>query len=397
MSIKVGKEPGAEDMCPPRKFVDPDFGTGRPLSTPRLYTPEQQYNYKSQYARYLKGLNLKPGSITTEGKCEVYTFHSCDAPSRSWTVKVCPSGATFIEAGKPLTILCPPENGYQLNQVESDGESFTWTQLSGSRTVAVEPASDKNPTLFIESSCFTEGCVDNSYLPIITQVTVDGNAELFDYLTIYTTPTSTHYDISLSVANTSIKPCHKLNWLLCPAFYEKGYEWAGTPLGITWTKPTCNYNHLQYVYLQINNNGNYETIEVYNLTDDWYAEISANQHYRLVAEFNNKGKLFYAIAKPIFIAYPLNFLLELNDDSINVGGLVKAVNKQEKKVFTVESCQVVDLYNKSLGLIKGQSKQQKISFSVESVNQTDNLKSDIAIIKVRQKYRKNSFGGVIIG
>lgn len=395
MSIKVGKEPGAEDMCPPRNFIDPDFGTGRPLSTPRIYTPEQQYNYKSRYARYLKALNLKPGSITTEGKCEVYQFHSCDAPSRSWVVKVCPSGATFIEAGNPITILCPPDDGYQLNQVESDGESFTWTQLSGSRTILVNPPSDKNPKLFLQNTCSAEGCDDGSYLPVILQVSVDNNPELFDYLIVYTTPTDTHYGISAAV-NINLPdaaPCRQVQSVhLAPIYVSKAYVNTGVDeLLITWDLPTCSANYLTNTSISKNITGNYEVLDVFNKTEERLFAVQPGVSYRIGSEFNTHGRLSASLSDPFRFDFT-NRKLVLADDS-HFGISAVSRTRAEKSLFVVTVKTVEDIHYGVSAIARNQS--TKITLQTQNLEVTD-LHNGVSAVG-KTNFSRVNFGGVIIG
>lgn len=395
MSIKVGKEPGAEDMCPPRKFVDPDFGTGRPLSTPRISTPEQQYNYKSKYARYLKALNLKPGSITSEAKCEVYTFHSCDAPSRAWTVKVCPSGGTFIEAGNPVTILCPPDNGYQLTQVESDGESFTWTQLSGSRTIIVEPLSNKNPRLFLQNTCSTSGCDDGSYLPVILQVSVDNNPELFDYLIVYTTPTETHYGVSAGV-NINLPdstPCRQIDKVhLAPLYVNKAYVNDGTnELLITWELPTCSLEYLVNTNISKNTTGNYSVLDVFGKSEERLFAVQPNVSYRIGSQFKTHGKTTAILGLPFRFSFGDSKLV-LADES-HFGISAHATATSQKITFKVTSKIAQDAYH-GLSAIAA-TKSTYVSFRTKSITSVDLHKGLAATGKT--KFSRVKLGGVTIG
>ena len=396
MSIKVPKEEQPEDICPPRNELDPDIFTGRPLSSPRIYTPESRYNYKSNYARYRRALDLKPSVTVTEGKCEVFSFHSCSSPTGFWRVKVCPDdGATFIEAGNPLTILCPPRNGYKLNQVESDGTSFTWVQLSGSRTIIVEPSSDLNPTLYIESTCSTDGCDDGSYLPIVLQVSVDGSPELFDYLTIYTTPTDTHYGIS-SAVNINLPdaaPCREVqNIYLAPIYFSKAYINDGNDeLVITWDYPTCSLEYLTGTSIAKNTTGQYEIIDIFDKADERLFAVQPNISYRIGSQFNTYGRQSISLSKPFRFTFNNNKYILADETHQGIGAISKfdfnRTNYSVKKLYQDE------LHN-GVGAI-GNNSFSRVNYSVERIYKEE-LHRGIGAIGINNFTRVN-LGGVIIG
>lgn len=396
MSIKVPKEEMPEDICPPRNEVDPDIFTGRPLSSPRIYTPEGRYNYKSNYARYRRALDLKPSVQVVEGECQVFSFHSCSSPVGFWKVKVCPNdNATFIEAGNPLTILCPPRNGYKLNQVESDGKSFTWVQLSGSRTIIVEPPSDLNPTLFIESTCSTDGCDDGSYLPIVLQVSINGNPELFDYLTIYTTPTDTHYGIG-SLVNINLPdsaPCREVqNIYLAPIYFSKAYINNGNDeLTITWDYPTCSLEYLTGTSITKNTTGQYEIIDIFNKDEERLFAVQPNVSYRIGSQFNTHGRQSISLSKPFRFTFNNNrYVLA---DETHQG--ISAVGKSD---FTRVNYSIERIYKDELhqGLaVAAKSDYTRVNYTVEKIYKEE-LHRGIGCTG-NSSFTRTDYGGVIIG
>ena len=288
--------PEKEDKgdCLPKDY-NPRERTGNPIGRPRVYTPEQQYNYKSRYARYIRALDLKPAKISENSDgCTEYQFYSCNATTGFFTVEVCPTSGeegTYIEAGEPITIICPPSGGYLLDQVDSDGTEFKWEQISGTRTVLFDDDSIKNPKILIQSSCFTSGCDDTSSLPIVLKVELANDPTIFDTLIIYNTITDTYYGPSMTSVSSSAdsSDCRSIPCKVIPAPAYKERAYCDGSFTFTWELPTCEKNFIYQTAIQQNTTGQYIDAEVFDINDDRFFEATNGITYRIAARFNQFG------------------------------------------------------------------------------------------------------------
>jgi len=393
MSIKIPGE-DQEGIC------EPD-GLGQGKASPsrgkaRIYTPDNSYNYKSKYARYLRALDLKPAQIVEEGNCVVYRFYSCDSPSKFWDVKVCPEDdATFIEAGPFLTILCPPIGGFQLNQVTSDGESFTWEQIAGNRTIFVDPEKALNPKLFIQGSCFTTGCDDGSFFPVILQVSVDGT-DLSDTLIIYTTPTDTHFGIARanSVFLPDAAPCREIPFVTpAPVYEQRAYCNHGEEeVVVTWGLPECETEVLIGTAITRNTTGEYVVVEAFGLEDERIFALQPNVSYRVQTIFNRYGRLSSSLGKPFEINFNNRGFL-FGDDT------QRGVNAKTITSFTRAFNAVTELnleeVHRGINTATFNSFTYQPSTSIR-INAGDEVRG-ISYSKLQTAYTITDYGGVIIG
>lgn len=339
---------GDPDICEPEDF-QAEAGKGR--GSLRTYSPDQIYNYKSRYARYFRALDIQPAQIVEQSNgCTLYRFYSCDSPTKFWTVEVCPEDdATFIEAGPPLQILCPPDGGYQLNQVESDGTLFTWEQITGSRTVIIDPEKELNPKLFIQATCFTNGCDDGSFFPVILQVSVD-NTNLSDTLIIYTTPTDTHFGIGRenNIFLPDSAPCREVQQIYyVPVFENKAYCNDGSqPFVITWDLPQCDREFVTGTGVTRNITGSYEVVGLFDIDEERIFEISPNISYRIASFHNRYGRESSLLGTPIQIS--LNDGLIVFGDEIHKGISVKTLNEFQRVDTAFKRLEEVD-FNGGIG------------------------------------------------
>lgn len=394
MSIKI---PGEESsFCEPGRLGEGRTSANRGRA--KIYTPDNTYNYKSKFARYLKALDLKPAQIVEEGKCTVYRFYSCSSPTKFWDVKVCPEDdATFIEAGPALTILCPPDEGYQLNQVTSDGESFTWKQLTGNRTVFTDPENALNPRLFIQGSCFTTGCDDGSFFPVILEVSVDGaDPPLTDTLIIYTTPTDTHFGIARtnSVFLPDAAPCREVPRInLAPVYEQKAYCNHGEEeIIITWNLPRCETVSVIGTAITRNTTGEYVVVEVFNLPDERIFAVQPNISYRIQSLFNRYGRLSSSLADPFRITFDNRFFA-FGDDTQR-GIAAKTINRFTRVVQAIKQVIEEDLHRGVAGVARNGF--ARTPFGVKRIEEPDDTRG-IAYSRMQISFTITDYGGVIIG
>jgi hypothetical protein len=302
-------QPRKDDYCDKIKEYSPKrepLGRGRK----RQFSPLQEYNYKSRYARYLRSLEISPSQIVElENGCVVYRFYSCSSPTSFWEVQVCPLDEDlFLRVGRSLTIICIPAEGYQLDSVESNAEDgrFTWEQITGNRSVFLDPPKNKNPRLFIQNVCLGSGCSDGSFLPILLQVSIDGT-NLAETLVIYTTPTDTHFGIGsdTSIALPDASPCLKADTLFfAPVFDNKAFCYDGTQdLVITWKLPTCNQSYIIGTAITKNTTGSYELVQFFPIDTERIFAIQPNISYRIQTFYNINGRTFSTLGKPIQVNF----------------------------------------------------------------------------------------------
>ena len=284
-----------------------DSGRGNPREpgAAQLYTPETVSQYKSQWTRYQRALSLTPAGIKQEGKKWIYKFASCNSLTGFWEVTVDP-GATYLNIKKPIwQILCPKPIDFDV--VDSDGDSFTWTQTRGKRTATLNgivlsreastPFDTSVPELDILTLCLNNGCADNSVDPIVLNVQPEGQPELFDSVTIYTTPTSFYDGLSCAVEKTVMDggACRQVPCQVYPSFFDppqylqRSYIFTGSGYTVTWSLPTCDAEYLVETIWQQNTTGQYLDVQRFPVNSNRIFTALLNTHYRIRSVFNVRG------------------------------------------------------------------------------------------------------------
>jgi hypothetical protein len=319
-----------------------------------LYTPETVSQYKSQWARYQRALELNAAAIVKQGNKLIYKFSSCDSLTGFWEVEVTP-GATYLKILKPiLQILCPKPT--VLDIIESDAQTFTWTQTRGSRSAQINgvllkaseqsPAFENNPTLDLLSICLSNGCHDGSVEPVVINVQPEGQPELFDSITIYTTPTSTHYGNSfeVAVAAADADPGRKVTTLRpgapLPQYLQRGYV-ANPPntYMLTWDLPAAYPEFVTETVWQQNTTGQYLDVQRFPRQDNRLFVANLNTHYRVLSTFNVYGNASVSESQRFYFTNPNRVVVA--DDSLNgisATGLKTNITKLplSRKLLTVE-------------------------------------------------------------
>lgn len=302
VSFRLPKPATRKDHCDDL-FVDGVIEFSEKAYQPRQYSPEQIYNAKSQYARFERAFELLPAKIEKTDKETVYWYPSCDAPDGFWKVRFGGS-ATFIRAKQIINMVCPAP--YKVRGIASDGQSFVWEQISGNRTILILPPNVINPTLLLLSYCNGKGCDDGTTLPIVLKVTVAENPKLFDFITIYTTPTSNLFFGSYGATNSEVD-CLKVQQIIPAPIYEYlayQYRSATGSTSFTWNLPTCDNQYLIGFVLQQNINGVYVDIDYFELDEPRIFQGSSNSYYRLVAVYEYYGSVITsANSRPLRFTY----------------------------------------------------------------------------------------------
>ena len=365
----------------------------------RTFEPNEQYNFKSAYKRYLKALELRPSKILEEENKTTYFYYSCNANSGFWEVTVSDSAdGTFINPINPLTIVCPPDSGYDLTGlIESDGTAFNWEQRAGSRTVLFSDSTILNPTIFIQSSCFTSGCDSGTGLPIILRVSLANNPIIFQDLIIYNTLTSTNFGNAVSEGIVGDRVCQRVTFIPAPAFPQKAYCGdEGTPILVTWNPPSCDSEFVIGYSLVANTTGSYIEEDFVSVEEERFFYLSFNKHYKIITILNIYGKIVRTPSEIIYLSTGGIQHYLFGDDTYNglsSSKLTSTFGKVDLKVTTYE---YTDIYD-GIAASKLDSAYAKVDLKVTTFEYLDDYTSGIAASKMTSSFGKVNLGGVVIG
>ncbi len=391
-----GKREEGDYSC--RQFDESKRGSRKPkpAGSADLYSPEVVYNYKSQWARYERALDLRPDSIEEGLKESYYKFHSCDAPDGFWKVTV-KQGATFLKLAKSiLTIVCPQP--YRLTGGESDGTSFVWQQIAGNRTVVFSPETELNTTINMLNTCLPgTGCDSGTSLPIVLRVSVEGEPALFDNLTIYNTPTSTLFGNSFRSNGVGVNPCKIVDFVTpAPVYQNRGYFNQGEPVNFTWNLPKCETQWVTATTWQSNTNGEYLDIERFPVGEEHLFDAELRTYYRIKTEFLIEGfKREVTYSNPIYVD-TANRKLTFGDDTQR--GISFRVG-QTRSLRVVPEFEVIQQTspNRGVSFVYGKSSSRRGELNVQQVNITDTLNAGISFTPEKTRYTKEAQGSVVIG
>lgn len=367
----------------------------------REFNPQEEYNFKSAYKRYLKALELRPSKIKTEGSKTTYFYYSCNSNTGFWEVTVGEDDSgTFINLLiRSFIIVCPPANGFKLTGViESDGTSFKWKQRAGNKTVLFDDDSIAEPTIFIQSTCYTSGCDDGTGLPIILRVSLASNPDIFQDLVVYNTLTSTHFGTSASKGIVSDKACQKVSitpYISPPAYLQKAYCEDVNNIFVTWNPPSCDSEFIVGYSLTVNTTGSYVVIDYAAVNEERIFELELNKHYKIISHFNIYGKLVNTPSNIFYFTSTDIAHQVYGDDSFN--GI--SSSKQNQNIITIDlkvtSYQYEDVY---AGISSSKQNQaiSQIQLKASSYTYIDECVG-IGASKMTSSYTKVNLGGVIIG
>lgn len=374
-----------------------DIITGRK----REFNPQEEYNFKSAYKRYLKALELQPSKIKEEPNKTTYFYYSSSSNTGFWEVTVAEDDSgTFINLLIPsFVIVCPPATGFKLTgAIESDGKNFKWEQRAGNKTVLFDNDSIAEPTIFIQSTCYTSGCDSGTGLPIILRVKLENNPAIFQDLVVYNTPTSTHYGISVSKGIVSDRECQKVSitpYISPPDYLQKAYCEDINNIFVTWNSPSCESQFIIGYSLTVNTTGSYTVIDYAAVNEERLFQLELNKHYRIVSHFNFYGKLVDTPSNIFYFTFGDITHQVYADDSYN--GI--SFSKQSQNIVTVDlkvsSYQYEDIYSGISSSKQNQSITQ-IELRTSSYTYVDECVG-IGASKMTSSYTKVDLGGVIIG
>lgn len=364
--------------------------------TPRLYSPEQIQNYKSQYARFERGLDLTASKIEKIEKNTIFWYHSCDAPDGYWKVTVGQGGPTFLNVKKVLTIVCPKPYVLDESVLESDGTSFIWQQLSGNRTMLVRNETQLYATLDLLNSCIAgTGCDDGSSLPIVMKVSAADDPSLFDLLTIYNTPTSNHFGNSYK-GRVSDVPCQKVkDFIPAPAFRQRAYCSFNQPITFTWTPPECDRQFITGYTLQVNHYGEYRDIQKSPQGENQSYLFELETHYRIATDFLILGvKQVRSFSAPFYLSRGTHY--SFVDDTQN-GISFKGKGRFITTVTTVKIFTGEDTYKSGISFKGNKGRKTTLVPTVVTRTAEDTYKSGISYRGGRSRITKTQLGGIVIG
>ena len=426
---KIGKIPKISDKRETKRFSprltgsEPDFhdcrqtpnfdeerspGNGREPGGAELYTPETVSQYKSQWARYQRALSLNPAAIVQEGKNQIYKFESCDSITGFWEVTVV-TGASYLNIIKPIfQILCTQR--VVLDVIDSDADSFTWTQTRGIRSAELNgvvltkeqsEAFDFDPILYILSQCFSNGCQDNSPEPIVINVQPEGQPELFDSITIYTTPTSTYYNLSYGqvLIAPDATPCRQVPLNTSPIappprYLQRGYSSPSGSYTFTWNLPSCDVEYLTETIWQVNTTGEYLNVQRFPKDAIRYFTAQLNTHYRVRSVFNVHNHISYTDSQRFY--FTSGNALVMGDDTYNNISFKKTQTKINVLPLGRIAPQYADTYSAGISTIKLGNRISTIPLGRKILDLSDSFNVAISFNSGKNRIQKFDLGGVII-
>lgn len=405
VSPRVAKDPfaektGMDEYKDPPFLYDVDTGTGNPKQPGEvdLYTPETVSQYKSQWARYERGLELMPAAIHAEGRHTLYKFQSNNAIDGYWQVRVRP-GASFLNITKPeFQILCPRPT--QLTVVESDGEAFTWQQIKGSRSALLTNPTTINPILDILSYCDGNGCSDGSVEPIVLKVEPLKQPELFDTITIYTTPTSTHYGNSFerAIASLDSEPARRVITLRpgapLPSYLQRGYQ-ANPPntLMTTWDLPATALEYLTHTEWQENTTGQYLKVQEFAVNETRIITLQTSRHYRIVSTFNTFGRISSVESQRFYNVTPNKVVAA--DDSLDGLSMNKVATSITVLPLARKVLEVIDNFDR-LSISQIKSSSNTLPLGVFRLEVSPDFYDGLSFTSLKSSVTKINLGGMVI-
>ena len=374
----------------------------------RQFEPNEEYNFKSAWKRYEKALEIRPSKIKEEEAKTTYFYYSPNANSGFWEVTISEDRNEFLNLLIPsYIIVCPPAAGFKLaGTIESNATQFKWEQRAGNKTVLFDDDTIKEPTIFIQSTCYTTGCDNGTGLPIILRVSLASNPSVYWDIIVYNTLTSTHFGNSVTkgVLSDTDRACQKVTPIpyispLTPSFLQKAYcENVDSTFFITWLSPSCDSEFVTGYSLVVNTTGSYVQIDSVTANEEKLFEVELNKHYRIVTHFNIYGKV---ISAPSNIFYYVvndvaNFITHLayGDDSYNGISASKLTSNYSKVDLKVTVLEYLDEYE---GIsYKLTSNYSKVDLKV-SVYEYLDTHSGVAASKLTSSYAKVNLAGIVIG
>lgn len=370
--------------------LNPNSNVGRPDGYAVLYSPEQIENYKKQYPRFEAALNLVPDGIhTADDGTQVYSYCSKNSPTGYWKVTLTPNGGVgvdyYIDCGDPLFILCPVP--FKIDQIDSNGDRFIWTQLEGGRLAFVDPDSTIDPVLHILDDV-------RDHRPIRFKVAIADEPEVNDTLIIYTTPTSDHHSISqtIEINSTDSSPLLKSIPQLAPAYLQRAYFDSSNLLGITWKQPSINAEYVTGYEIRVNRTGNYELEQSFTKESNPLFLGEFNTHYRLVTYFNIHGIRKTSISDHLYISSSQNIVFA--DDSARPISCAQLNTSIQKLPISRKSLDSADVHN-NISFTQLNTSIQKLPIGRSSVDSVDTYNSS-SFTQNQATITKYNIGGVII-
>ena len=298
------------------------------------------------------------------------------------------------------TIVCPPPNGLKLiGCIDSNATQFEWEQIAGNRTVLFDSNTVKEPTIFIQPTCYTTGCDSGTGLPIVLRVKLPSNPNIFKDLIIYNTFTSINFGNSASKGILSDRACRKVTpipYISPPSFLQKAYcDNVNSTFFVTWLPPSCDSEFVTGYSLVVNTTGSYVQIDSVTANEERVFEMELNKHYRIVTHFNIYGKVISTPSNIFYYAVNDIAHFTYGDDSYNGISASKLTSSYSKVDSKVSVYEYEDEYE-GISSNKLTSNYSKVDLKV-SVYEYLDIHSGVAASKLTSNYAKVNLGGVVIG
>ncbi len=295
-------------------------------------------------------------------------------------------------------IVCPPTAGFKLGgTIESDATQFKWEQIAGNKTVLFDNNTIKEPTIFIQSTCYTTGCDDGTGLPIILRVSLASNPGIYWDIIVYNTLTSTYFGNSVSQGVLSDRVCQKVTFFPAPLYPQKAYcGEEGTLISVHWNPPSCESQFVIGYSLVANTTGSYIEVDYVDVSEERTFFLEFNKHYKIVTVFSFYGKIVRTPSDIIYLSTSETQHFLFGDDTYNGLSTNKLTDGYSKVNLKVTTYEYNDIYN-GLSISKLTQGYSKTDLKVTSYEYQDNYTSQISISKLTSSYVKINLGGIVIG
>lgn len=390
-TIEIPKDCNFTDSL---KLPDIFNQVGRREGEAIIYSPTQAYNYYSQSERYDRSLKLVPSYIKNNDAQElIYGFCSSNSGSGYWEVRIPNTGtATYIKLTPSiLTIICPrPFLLSELVSLESDSTTYKWSQISGNRTVLIEPDNVANPTISIQNTCFTSTCNASTLDPIRLRVETD-NFLIFTDLVILNQLIDNFDGLGFTKISEELLCAKAKNFIKLPDNFSHAYCYSNQDIVVSWSDGSCYSDKIINYEIQ-ELLPPYTTILV-TTTKKFTAEN--NKKYRIKTNFKTFDREFSS-TEIVNVNIPDYAIFA--DELTNCLGVLQISVSYAKIIFTVVSKTFEDAAITGLGATKTYQNYTKSAIpTLKTVVSSDDNLLGLGTTKTYQYYQKVAQGGVIVG
>lgn len=212
----------------------------------------------------------------------------------------------YVQAFAPIVTALCTETAFI--EVETNGWSIEWTQVSGTPIVIVSP-----------NAVRTEILVNHKTGPFVFRATINNDPDLFAEVTVSTNPLEAIDGFSVLYASSIDNPAQrKLPRLLQPITrsLQDAYDLnENSEIVVTWDLPGDLEFFVQTQWQEYDN-GVYTVLPtVFTAKSDRKFTAKVNRRYRAIHTFQTYGRISHTISEPLFIAVNEREGKTLGDDS----------------------------------------------------------------------------------